>query len=85
MLTLLVVLTVLEIALAAGVLVVYLLLIRASLRRTARTLARVSFGVRAIEQQVAGIPAEVVRVNRSLEALAGALPRLAERAERRAS
>jgi uncharacterized protein YoxC len=84
MLTLLVVLTVLEIVLAAGVLVVYLLLIRASLRRTATTLSRVSFGVRAIERQVTGIPAEVVRVNRSLETLAGALPGLAERAERRA-
>lgn len=82
MLTLLVVLTVIEIVLVLGVLVTYLVLIRASLRRTAKTLARVSFGVCAIEQQVDGLAPEATRINRSLDALAEALPAMTERAGR---
>lgn len=81
--TLLVVLTVLEIVLVLGVLLTYLVLIRESLRRTAKLLAKVAFGVRAIERQMQPVPDHVDRVNGSLERLAAALPGLNDAAERR--
>ena len=72
--TLLVVLTVAEIVVVLAVLLGYLVLIRESLRRTTRLLARVSFGVRAIERQVGSLPPHVVRLNASLQRLATSLP-----------
>lgn len=76
-------LTVLEIALVLGVLLTYLVLIRESLRRTAKLLAKVAFGVRAIEKQVTPVPAHVLRINGSLERLSTALPGLSDAARRR--
>ncbi len=80
--TLLIVLTVLEIALVIGVLALYLIRISASLRRSSQNLAKVTFGVRAIETQCASIGPSVVRVNEQLRTIAGALDQIATKAER---
>ncbi|MDP9444919.1 MAG: hypothetical protein M3P83_11465 [Actinomycetota bacterium] len=77
MTALLVVLTLVEIALVAVVLVVYLVAIARSLRRTATLLAKVSFGVRAIESQCAPIGPSVTRINEQLTGISAALGQLA--------
>lgn len=74
---LLVVLTVVEIAAFAIVLVVYLVAIVRTLRRTSANLAKVSFGVRAIEDQCVPIGPSVVRINNQLQGIAAALGGLA--------
>jgi hypothetical protein len=73
--------TLVEIALVVAVLAVYLARIARSLRSTAVTLAKVSFGVRAIETQCAPIGPSVVRINGQLETVAGALDQLAALAD----
>jgi uncharacterized protein YoxC len=78
--TLLIVLTVAEIAVFLAALVVYLIRISRSLRRTSQNLAKVSFGVRAIETQTGVIGPGVTRVNEQLAAIAEALDDLAARA-----
>lgn len=70
---LLVTLTILEILLVAGVLVYYLIRVAASLRRTAVTLGKVAFGVRAIETQCEVIGPSVLKVNDQLAGIADAL------------
>jgi len=70
---LLITLTILEIVAVAGVLVVYLLVIAGSLRRTAVLLGKVTFGVRAIETQCTSIGPSVVAVNGKLSGIAAAL------------
>ena len=75
---LLVTLTVLEIALVAGVLVYYLVRIAASLRRTSTLLGKVAFGVRAIETQTQVIGPSVLKVNDQLETVAETLADLAD-------
>jgi hypothetical protein len=82
---LLIVLTLLEIALVAGVLVCYLIAIARSLRRTSVLLGKVAFGVRAIETQCGAIGPSVTRINGQLGAIANALPTLTELAQRRTS
>lgn len=82
MLELLVALTVIEILLVVVVLVSYLARLVASLRRTAKDLAKIGFGVRAIEKQVSSVGPNVVRLNGTLETIAGAAPTLIEGAER---
>lgn len=83
MTALLVALTIVEIVAVVVVLVVYLVAIAASLRRTAGMLAKVSFGVRAIETQCQAIGPAVGTINERLtvvsHALAG-LTRLADMA-----
>lgn len=73
MTALLVTLTIVEIVLVAVVLVYYLARIAASLRRTSATLAKVSFGVRAIETQCNVIGPSVLQVNGQLAGVADAL------------
>ncbi len=73
MTALLITLTILEIVAVAGVLVVYLLVIAGSLRRTAVLLGKVTFGVRAIETQCTSIGPSVVAVNGKLSGIAAAL------------
>jgi uncharacterized protein YoxC len=83
MTALLVVLTLLEIAVVIAALVVYLVLIRRSLARTVQLLAKVSFGVRAIETQCEVVGPATSRLNQRLAEAAGAvheLNRLAEQA-----
>lgn len=69
---LLFVLTLVELSLVVGVLLYYLVAIIRSLRRTSRTLAAVTFGVRAIEVQTAPVGARLRALNASLEELAAA-------------
>ncbi len=80
--TLLIVLTVLEIVLLVGALAVYLNRIGASLRRTSGLLAKVGFGVRAIESQCAPIGPVVTTINGQLATISGALAGVAELASR---
>lgn len=82
MLEFLIVVTVAEIVLVLVVLATYLGLVRQSLRRSAQTLAKVGFGVRAIETQAGAIGPSVVRINTALEEIAAAAPGLVERVDR---
>ncbi len=79
--TLLTVLTVVEIALIVGALALYLVLIARSLRATSALLAKVTFGVRAIETQCEPIGPSVVRINGQLAVIGGALDGIAGLAE----
>lgn len=76
MTALLVVLTLLEIAVVLGVLVGYIVAIARSLRRTSQSLAKVSFGVRAIETQCQAIGPSVGLLNERLEIVGDALASL---------
>ena len=80
MTALLIVLTVVEILLFIGALAYYLVKITDSLERTTSALAKVSFGVRAIETQCEPIGPSVLRINEQLEAVAHALDDLAVKA-----
>ncbi len=73
MTALLITLTIIEIVAVAGVLVVYLLVIAGSLRRTAVLLGKVTFGVRAIETQCSSIGPSVLAVNGKLSGISAAL------------
>lgn len=79
--TLLIVLTVLEILLVVGALAFYLQRIARSLRASSANLAKVTFGVRAIETQCASIGPSVLKVNEQLATIAGALDGIATKAE----
>jgi len=81
MTALLVMLTLLEIALVAAVLVYYLLRIAGSLRRTAVLLGKVAFGVRAIETQCSSIGPSVLTINDQLAGVAAALSVLTDLAD----
>ena len=78
---LLITLTVVEIALVVTVLAFYLIRISRSLYMSAKHLAKVTFGVRAVETQCASIGPSVTRINEQLEGIAGALSGVADRAE----
>lgn len=82
---LLVILTVIEIALLLVVLATYLALISLRLLSISDTAGKVAFGVRAIDSQTAQIGPAVVALNGELEAIAGALPGIAEKAEQLAA
>lgn len=83
--TLLVALTIVEIVLVLAVLVGYLVAVAASLRRSAVILAKVSFGVRAIETQTQAIGAHVPELNKRLTGLSHGLGDLARLAAARSS
>ncbi len=78
---LLIVLTLLEIAAVLGVLVGYLLVITGALRRTTRLLAKVSFGVRAIETQCEAVGPWTLRLNEQLSGISSGLTELTRLAE----
>lgn len=78
---LLVTLTVVEILIFVGALAWYLIAITRSLATISGSLGKVTFGVRAIEQQTASIGPNVVKINGQLEVVEGALAGLAEKAE----
>jgi hypothetical protein len=78
---LLIVLTVAEIALVVGVLAFYLIRISGSLHMTAKHLAKVTYGVRAVETQCESIGPSVTRINEQLGVIAGAVGGVADRAE----
>lgn len=71
--SLLIVLTLIEVALLVVVLAVYLIVIAAKLQRVSKTLGLVTFGVRAIEKQTQPIGPVLADINGALEAVAGAL------------
>ena len=78
---LLIILTAVEIVLVVAVLAFYLRRIAQSLRATSANLAKVTFGVRAIETQGASIGPSVTKVNGQLRVIADALDGLAGKAE----
>lgn len=82
---LLMTLTIIEILALVIVLAIYLTLVSKHLRSIAATLAKVTFGVRAVEQQVGVIGPGVGRVNQLLQETASALPGVADKAERLAA
>ncbi len=81
MTALLVTLTLIEIAAVVIVLVVYIVSIARSLRRTSQTLGQVAFGVRAIETQCEVIGPAVVGVNERLPVVRDAFVQLTELAD----
>lgn len=79
--TLLITLTVIEIVALVVVLAAYLIAVARRLRSIADTLAKITFGVRAVEAQVGVIGPGVTKVNQTLGEIAGALPGIAAKAE----
>jgi hypothetical protein len=71
--TLLIVLTLAELAILVVVLAVYLMAIAATLRKISHTLGLVTFGVRAIEKQTEPIGPVAADINGALEQVADAL------------
>lgn len=82
MTTLLVVLTVVEAAVFVAVLATYLVLLHRRLTTTCVYLGKIAFGIRAVESQTAVIGPSVLRINRTLREINGALPAIAAKAER---
>jgi uncharacterized protein YoxC len=78
---LLITLTVIEVLALVITLAVYLVAITRTLRATSENLAKVSFGVRAIETQCTPIGPGVTRINAQLAGIAGALDGVATLAE----
>lgn len=83
--TTLLTLTIVEILALVLVLATYLVLIARHLRSISSTLAKVTFGVRAVDQQCANIGPSVLQINRVLQDIANVLPGLAGEAERLAA
>lgn len=71
--TLLIVLTLVELALLVVVLAGYLIAIAAKLRQISHTLGLVTFGVRAIDKQTQPIAPVATEINGALEQVADAL------------
>ena len=82
---LLVTLTIVEVVLVVAVLAYYLIRIAASLRRSSALLAKVAFGVRAIETQCTAIGPSALRINDQLAGIAAALRDLTQLADARAT
>ena len=80
--TLLIVLTVVEIVLFVTVLITYLALIHRKLTATNINLARITFGIRAVETHTSSIGPSVTSLNERLTEAAGVLGPLVEKAER---
>ncbi len=82
MTTLLVILTVLEVAIVVGVLALYLIALTRRLRNISTYLGKISFGVRAVESQTGAVGPAVLRINSLLEEIGEALGPIAEKARR---
>jgi hypothetical protein len=80
--TLLIVLTVVEAAVVVAVLATYLILLHRRLRVICTYLGKIAFGIRAVESQTAPIGPSVLRINKTLREINGALPSIAAKAER---
>ena len=78
---LLITLTVVEILVVVVALATYLIKISRSLHAIAANLAKVTFGVRAVETQCASIGPNVVSINEKLTVIAGAVEGLADQTE----
>ena len=71
--TVLIVVTLVEVAIVVVVLALYLIAIAAKLRKVSTTLGLITFGVRAIEKQTEPIGPVVGDINDALEQVAAAL------------
>lgn len=71
--TVLIVVTLAEVAIVVVVLALYLIAIAAKLRKVSTTLGLITFGVRAIEKQTEPIGPVVGEINGALEQVAAAL------------
>ncbi len=80
---LLTVLTVVEIVALVVILAIYLLVVAYQLRSIASTLAEVAFGARAVERQCRAVRSNVGQINIALEDIAGTLPSVVDKAERK--
>jgi len=80
---LLTVLTVVEIVALVVVLAIYLLVVASQLRSISSTLAEVAWGARAVERQLRAVRSNVGQVNMVLEQIAGTLPGVVDKAERK--
>ena len=80
--TLLIVLTVVEIVLLVGVLAYFLDRVAKQLNRISRTLAKIAFGVRAVETQCLAIGPAADKINANLLESAGNLTEAIAKAER---
>ena len=80
--TLRIVLTVLEIVLVIGTLAFFLNVVARQLNSISATLAKITFGVRAVETQCLVIGPAADRINSNLNAIAQGLDQAAARAER---
>ncbi len=80
--TLRIVLTVLEIVLVIGTLAFFLNVVARQLNSISATLAKITFGVRAVETQCLVIGPAADRINNNLQAIAQGLDQAAARAER---
>lgn len=76
------VLSILEIALLIAVLAIYLVVIGNQLRSISNTLAKITFGVRAVETMCAVIGPAVDRINGNLQEIVSGLDDAAREAER---
>ena len=81
-LTLLIILSVLEIVALVVVLAAYLLIIAGQLRSIAATLAEVTWGARAVERQLRAVRPNVSKLNFALDEIAAAVPAATDKAER---
>lgn len=77
----LVTLSVVEILLLVAVLALFLLLLTRRLRQVVDSLARIAFGVRAVETQVGLVSPATTEVNERLAELTRAVAEAADRAE----
>jgi uncharacterized protein YoxC len=80
---LLTILTVVEIVALVVILAIYLLVVAYQLRSIASTLAEVAFGARAVERQLRAVRSNVGQINIVLEDIAGTLPSVVDKAERK--
>ena len=81
-LTLLIILSVLEIIALVVVLAIYLLVVAGQLRSIAATLAEVTWGARAVERQLKAVRPNVSKLNFALEEIADTVPVATRKAER---
>lgn len=79
--TLLIALTVIEVLLLVAVLATYLVLLHRRLVSINSNLARITFGVRAVETQTSSIGPSVIDLNEELTSAAGVLGRLVDKTE----
>jgi len=79
---LLIIVTVVEAVVVVGVLATYLVLLNRRLVVISAYLGKIAFGIRAVESQTTPIGPSVLRINKTLREINGALPAIAGKAER---
>lgn len=79
--TLLNIISVVEVVALVVVLAIYLLVVAAQLRSIASTLAEVTWGARAVERQLAALRSNVLQINSALTDVATVLPGVTSKLE----